>query len=106
MTYFMYLDDERNPKTKRDWKVVRSVEEAQHWVSQYGCPKYISFDHDLGDQVPTGFDFAKWLVDQDMESDILPPDFKFNVHSANPVGRANIQGYLDNYLDFRNREDK
>ena len=25
---------------------------------------------------------------------------KYFVHSANPVGRENIQGYLDNYLKF------
>jgi hypothetical protein len=26
---------------------------------------------------------------------------KYFVHSQNPVGRDNIQGYLDNYLKFQ-----
>ena len=28
----------------------------------------------------------------------FPEDFKFNVHSANPIGKANIEGILNNYL--------
>ena len=42
----------------------------------------------------TGFHCAKWLVDYCLDNDLrLPP---FQVHSANPVGRQNIQSYLDN----------
>lgn len=106
MTYRMYIDDERDPKTDHEWVVVRSVAAAQDMITRFGFPNYISFDHDLGDGVPTGFDLAKWLVHEDLERSVMPDDFDFNVHSANPVGRDNIVGYLNNYLDFRNHEDK
>lgn len=52
--------------------------------------------------LPTGYDFAKWMVDMDMENIYkFSKDFTFNVHSANPVGKANIESYLNNYLSFR-----
>lgn len=114
MTYRMYIDDLRNPPD-RSWVVVRSVEAAQAYISEYGFPYLISFDHDLGMKgkllpsglwvgeevdLPSGYDFAKWLVEQDMDKPWMAAvDFKYIVHSANPVGAANIYGYLNNYHD-------
>ena len=99
--YYLYLDDERLPKTKHDWVVVRSYIEAIEYVTAYGCPVYISFDHDLGTE-KSGLDFAKWLVDKDLDfHNWIPLNFEFNVHSANPVGSTNIKHYLDHYLKFR-----
>jgi hypothetical protein len=43
-------------------------------------------------------DFAKWLVNLDLDGILMPDDFQFHVHSANPTGAANIQGLLDNYM--------
>lgn len=102
----LYLDDIRNPKSS-EFKIVRSYEEAIDYVKAHGIPKYISFDHDLGctesgKLLPSGHDFAKWLVEMDIEKlHTFPSDFKFNVHSANPIGRNNIQALLNNYLLFR-----
>jgi len=72
--------------------------EAQNVISDLGWPEWISFDHDLGDNVPTGYDLAHWLVEQDLDLSIMPAQFAYQVHSANPVGAANIQGLLDGYL--------
>jgi hypothetical protein len=101
----LYLDDLRSPTTERDWVICRSVEEAKRFCGQYGCPTYISFDHDLGDNVPTGMDFAKWLTECDLDNGgtFIPVDFTYNIHSANPVGEKNIRGLLDNYLGVRVR---
>ena len=98
----LYIDDERVPKTNRNWEVVRNAAEARKYMNENGCPSYISFDHDLGD-FETGYDIAKWIVEKDMERDgkFIPENFEFNVHSANPVGAANIEKYLINYLTFR-----
>lgn len=102
----IFLDDIRVPRKKPPhgfWVVLRSVRDAQEYVLEYGCPTYISFDHDLG-PIPedTGYDFAKWLCDLDMDAPgFIPQGFEFFVHSANPVGAANIQTYLDNYLAQR-----
>ncbi len=100
----LYIDDIRTPRTNRDWIIVRSFEEAVHFMEVNGCPDYISFDHDLGDiGTKTGKDVANWIVekDQDSEGNFIPDDFDFNVHSANPVGLKNIEGLLKQYLSFR-----
>ena len=99
----LYLDDERTPKTTPttgEWVVCRSVADAVKEIQLRGAfPICISFDHDLGDNVPTGFDFAKWLVEQDLDEKYqFDKHFLFNVHSANPVGSKNIEGYLEGYF--------
>ena len=102
----LYLDDIRTPKDK-SFVIARSYEEAVAFVKEHGVPNYISFDHDLGvdennSELPSGYDFAKWLVEMDMDGIyLIPVVFEFNVHSANPVGKANIEAYLKNYLEFR-----
>jgi hypothetical protein len=102
----MYLDDERLPKTLHDWIVVRSVAEARKLIRQNGMPDYISFDHDLGADCENGFDLAKWIVGMDLDGEIrLPAGFDYNIHSANPVGTANIRGLLDPYLRLRRLAD-
>ena len=102
----LYLDDVRDLPDE-SFDLARSYDEAVNYVKENGIPTFISFDHDLGvDEneklLPTGFDFAKWLVEMDMDNIYkFPENFSFNVHSANPVGKANIEGYLNNYLNFR-----
>ena len=99
MTYKLYLDDIRIPTTPGPWVVVRSFPEATQYVLKHGFPIYVSFDHDLGDEtVYTGYDFAKWLINLDMDNGSMPDSFAFNVHSANPVGAANINGLLGAYM--------
>lgn len=104
MTYRMFVDDIRDPswvypdQDVGDWQVCRTMEEAQHVISDLGWPTWISFDHDLGDHIPTGYDLAKWLVDQDLDGNLMPDNFSYAVHSANPVGAANIRGLLCAYL--------
>ena len=104
MTYRMFVDDIRNPdwvyadQDTSDWQVCRTMAEAQDVISDLGWPAWISFDHDLGDNIPTGYDLAKWLVEQDLDGNLMPDDFTFVIHSANPVGAANIQGLLTGYM--------
>jgi len=94
----IYIDDLREPKGKFD-KVLRSSEEAIEWLTRYGCPCFISFDHDLGGE-DTAMIIVKWMVEMDMNmsGDWIPLNFSWNVHSANPVGVANIDGYLKSYM--------
>ncbi len=90
----LYLDDIRNPKSD-GWTVVRNYEEFVQYIDQNGLPDEISFDHDLGEDVKTGYDCAKWLCEYCWMNGIpIPP---YNVHSANPVGRDNIIGTLKSY---------
>lgn len=109
MSYAIYLDDERVPRrpvapSGDTWVILRSSKEFFRHIKQFGPPNYVSFDHDLGEDVPTGYDVAKTWVYYDMYRGgnfTIPYKLRFNVHSANPVGAKNIQTYLDNYLGLR-----
>lgn len=99
MTYRLFLDDEREPP-EGAWVVVRSVEEAQAVIREKGFPRFVSFDHDLGRDL-TGMDLARFLVELDLDHHTMPDGFQWYVHSQNPVGRDNINGYLNGYLRSR-----
>lgn len=94
---------------------VKSYEEFTRWIKFNGLPSKICFDHDLGENVAielvasgveklkareikklakSGFDCAKWLVDYCLDNSLQLPDW--NVQSANPVGKENINSLLSN----------
>jgi hypothetical protein len=116
----LYLDDVRIP-TEGEWEVVRNYDEFVAHIKMNGLENYevISLDHDLGEgamveyytntkpnyeldynRIPekTGMDCARWLVAESMNTKIPLPTIY--VHSANPIGSANMMGYVNNY--FRN----
>jgi hypothetical protein len=87
--YKLWLDDFRPPPDS-SWQWCQSVAQAVDVVQLFGFPDAIAFDHDLGPDAPTGHDFAKWLIERDLDMGGMPADFAFTVHSANPVGAENI----------------
>jgi hypothetical protein len=114
----LYLDDVRKP-TDDSWQVVTNYNQFISHVRLNGLENYevISLDHDLGEEAmnefynnalpnyklnydnineKTGYDCAKWLVAESMTKKIPLP--QIYVHSANPIGSANIMGYINNYL--------
>ena len=99
MSYLLYLDDERYPKTDRNWIIVRNIEEFQAVILAQGSPKEMSLDHDLGEREPTSFDCMKWYIEQVQEGRLSLPE-AINVHSANPVGAANIRGLVASWIKF------
>lgn len=103
--YSLFLDDERWPPQKNqkgEWVICRTLDDVKSVIAERGFPNFISFDHDLGDDQPTGMDVTKWLVDYDMDNDAIPEDFEFYVHSQNPIGKRNIESYLNGYLRIKN----
>lgn len=95
----IFLDDERQPRSEDFDLIVRSYSEAVKSFDDYGCPLYMSFDHDLGDD-KTGMDVVHYMVEKDMDEGgkFIPPTFEFDVHSTNSVGRDNIIFLLKGYL--------
>lgn len=114
----IYLDDVRTP-TEEGWIIVRSYDEFVTAIELYGLDNIenISLDHDLGDSAmleyynnvkdnykleyeniteKTGYDCCKYLVNLSLDSGIPLPEVY--VHSANPIGSANMMGYINNYL--------
>ena len=95
----MYIDDIRDPKGDFDY-IARTSSDAIEMMS-IGCPTFISFDHDLGGD-DTAMRVVKFMVEADLDNPgWIPDNFTFFVHSANPVGAANITGYLNAYLRGR-----
>ena len=106
MKYKLFLDDIRNVPmvfpnlTNTDIIIVRSYVDFVSYINENGLPSFISFDNDLGEDenhlvLPDGHDCAKWLV---YESGLNIKDLTFNVHSANPVAKKQIEGLLTNYI--------
>jgi hypothetical protein len=98
--YVLYLDDVRDPPHKvshYNIVVVRNVEQAKNAVEKYGVPIICMIDHDLGPGEPTGHDFVKWIIRQDMEGRLSLENTTFYSQSMNPVGRENILEMAKNY---------
>lgn len=112
-----------SPITLEDLEVfwVKSYKEFTDWITENGLPDAICFDHDLGLEVAfkarskgmskrksrllkkeekTGYDAAKWLVDYCMNNDLKLP--LYNIQSANPVGKENIDKLLINFKKYQN----
>jgi hypothetical protein len=99
--YKFFLDDIRDPPDN-DWVVARSVSEAIDKLKIMGTPDEMSLDHDLGENVPTGYDFVVWLCEGTGQK-YFPKDH-IKIHSANPVGRGRMEAAIRNFLE-RNSED-
>lgn len=98
---------------------VKSYAQFVDWILSNGLPTAICFDHDLGLEVAfaarakgmskiksrglkkeelTGYDCAKWLVEYCIDHNKKLP--LYNIQSANPVGKANIDGVLKHYNKY------
>lgn len=73
--------------------IARNSVEAINFLS-LNTYDMIFFDHDLG-----GDDNAKLVANWIVNQGIGP--FEYYVHSANPVGRNNIDSYLGQYFSVR-----
>lgn len=80
-----------------EWVIAKNYREAIEAIDALGFPTFVSFDHDIASE-ETGVDVAKYLIELDLDTETMPEDFAFEVHSANPVGRKNINGLLESYL--------
>lgn len=124
----LFLDDIRDPYKVTymlmplgPWKVVRNYDGFcnainHHYQETRGLPDFISFDHDLSLEhysenmmnpaaynnmyntfkEKTGLDCAKWLVEFCLDKKLQM--CQFQVHSMNPVGKSNIESYLNSFI--------
>ena len=120
MKKLLWLDDIRDPiENDGEWLVfspisqpysvtwVKSFENFVDYITRLGLPDAICFDHDLGGDEETsklektGYDCAKWLVEYCMDNDLDIP--RYNIQSANPVGKENINSLLQSYGRHRRK---
>ena len=122
----IYLDDVRIPENE-GWILVKDYDEFVGTVTLIGLEniELISLDHDLGDSAmseyysnvqpnytlnysnvieKTGYDVCKFLVEHSINTGIALPEVV--VHSANPIGAANMMGYINNYYKNCKQEEK
>jgi hypothetical protein len=123
MFYKLFLDDVRFPKDVTwidiglgPFVIVRSYEEFINYITKNGLPNFISFDHDMEENQyrqsmynpdkhynnyytdgtftkNNGYCCAKWLVQYCIDNKLKLPEYK--VHSFNPIGKENIENYLE-----------
>jgi hypothetical protein len=119
--YNIFIDDIRVPTdvtwvnipVDQHYSVVRSYKEFVDLITLRGeVPMYVCYDHDLSDihyghglnndAIPydsykekTGYDCAKWLVGYCFAKKIKHPPYV--VHSMNPIGKQNIESYINSY---------
>ncbi len=103
---------------------VKSYNDFVKFIELNGLPEAICFDHDLGlpNQLKwrdkgkskresrrlarleekTGMDCAKWLVNYCLDKGLALP--LYNIQSANPVGKSNIDELLKGYIKYQKEE--
>jgi hypothetical protein len=68
---------------------------ANRYIQRGECT-FISLDHDLGpEEAGTGYEVAK-LIEELTMTGLLKKRIGWVIHSANPVGRANMEAALKN----------
>lgn len=108
----LWLDDERDPSTpfiqqnfgaqgNEIW--VKSTEEAKSYLNQ-NIVQSISFDNDLGENMPEGYDLAKYIEEKAYNQEIKPLQWK--IHSANPKGKKYIEMAMTQANKFWNKNNK
>lgn len=103
----LFLDDEREiPPAAHGmgFQIVRSGEALIEILKKTGLKnvEMISFDHDLGEGM-TGYDVVKWIEERvRVHGDPLPLIY---IHSANSVGRKNIEAAITSMAAFIWRRD-
>jgi hypothetical protein len=88
----IYFDDKREkPYDMWDATLVRDYE-TMIWTLKnfWEDITEISFDHDLGTE-KTGYDVIKW-IEEKVKLNGWIVNFDMKIHSANPVGRRNMEG--------------
>lgn len=94
MNLRVYLDDCRPKPEGFDIRVLTAQDAIDILIQ---CQvEHISLDHDLGDEneVGNGYKVAAWIEEAAYRGTI--PRLTWAIHSANPVGRKNMEAALRN----------
>lgn len=109
MSWNLFIDDERWPKDATwaphialhdEWVIARNWEEVRGLIHNLGLPDTISFDHDLGENEPTGDRILSDMIEAFLDGNEDYKDLTLAsvfVHSQNPVGAHNISKRWENF---------
>lgn len=98
--YRIWLDDTRDAPD--GFISFRSVSDVRRFIlNKDGGRFYLDLDHDLGKYAVfhggDGIELIKFLILCGYNDDPAY-EFKFNLHTMNPVGRENMQALIDRYF--------
>lgn len=106
MGWKLWLDDQAfDPEVParhapEGFRPAASSREALLYCVHFGFPDFVDFDHDLG-----GDDTAMVFLNELSRSDVfdrgIPAPFEYRVHSANPVGAANIVSFMETWAKMK-----
>jgi hypothetical protein len=96
----LFLDDVRDPPNDdEDWIIARTASDFM-FAARYA--DFISFDHDLGLDQPTGYELLNILEAMYRRGEIWTESLPtMVVHSANPVGAKNMRTVIDQIVKFK-----
>jgi len=101
---YVFLDDERVPEYLNDgqaeaWTVYRTAEAILSDVKNILKPEKVMFslDHDLGEDILNGYEMVHMMIELHLDDAIDLSNVYIQVHSANPVGRDNINRLWRNF---------
>jgi len=82
----VFLDDERD--TPQGWIRTCTPEETIHILSKHSV-KMISLDHDLGENIGTGYDVLLWIENKVFTENYKSPEII--IHTSNPSARRKME---------------
>lgn len=96
----LWVDDVRvPPEPASEWLWVKTSMEAIDALSETDFD-VVSLDHDLGEESGSGYDVACYIERKAWYGSVIPGEIR--VHSANPVGRKNIELCIEAIQRFKN----
>lgn len=118
MKHLIFLDDLRivedvswldYNQTFSSVVIFRTYTDFKNWCDKLfllDLKDYVfSFDHDLAEfdkdgNEYTGYHAAQYLCNIIMDFNLNPSELEWYVHSMNPVGKVNIDSYINNFIKF------
>lgn len=90
----IFLDDIRDPPDNT-WKVYRDPRDVNFMKDIYNAD-IVSFDHDLGEGVPTGYDVLRTIEEEVFRQGLWARNGapELLIHSANPVGCSSMDAAI------------
>jgi len=90
----LWIDEHRLPPDEYIAWCTNSTNAINFIDKFWGRIEVISFDHDLGEEsYGTGYDVLKF-IEEKVYRFSWEPRMEFRIHSANPVGRKNMQAAI------------
>jgi hypothetical protein len=102
MTYNLFIHPtHEEPRDGRKWQRVRSIEAAKNILELMGKPNRILIHYEFPQENISGAAIAQWLIQLDLNRNVIDEDFEFDVSSGNVIEASNMKKMVDSYKRFK-----